>query len=323
MGSRRRKAPEPSPALIAAETWVRNRIYGLSDAEARALYEQYRTAYRAMLDTLTRAYDANGNPLQRARQDVLAQMEREMDALYRQVFGRTMDASERAFLQGAAGSTWALDVGTNPDVRVIWPLLPAEAVRAAVLAPYQGTPWHEDLGYNFEEYKARIKRSITQSMIQGEGMAKAQRRLRDELGIQTDRRKGFKRNFYRTLLIARNEIMRASNLGALAVYEQNRDILSSWEWSATMDRATCPICGGLDGKRFRFDSGQPQPPTGSHPGCRCTILPVLVDEALMDEVTGGPRKTYAEWAAENGIDWDGGLAGQRGSQPHGLNTTSG
>lgn len=332
MGSRRRRDDgaeiarqlrTDSDALREAETWVRRRIYGLSDEEARWLYDTYKASYRAMLDVLTTAYDADGTVSQRRRAEVLNQVEREMEALYRQVFGHTAQSFEQAFLQGFYGRAWALDAATNQDVRIVTPLLPAEAVRAALLAPYVGTPWHEDLGYNFQEYTTRIKRSVSQSLIQGEGIQKAQRRLRDELGIQTDRRSGFQRNFYRTLLITRTEIMRASNLGAMSIYERNQDILRGWEWVATRDERTCPICGALDGKVYKFDDPQMAPPSGSHPGCRCTAVPVLIDTGLMDEVMGGPRVTYAEWAAQNGIFTDGGLDDQRASRAHGLNTTSG
>jgi hypothetical protein len=76
----------------------------------------------------------------------------------------------------------------------------------------------------------------------------------------------------------------------------------------------CPICAGLDGKRFKFSDAQMQPPSGSHPGCRCTIVPVLKDERLMNEVAG-IRETYSDWAARRGMVTDGGLGGQRGATP--------
>jgi len=294
---------------------VRRRIYGLDQQEARALYDLYLQTYRQMAGTLSMAYGSDGSPDVTRRAQLLRQIEAEMGTLAQQV-GISMDeAIVAAYQQGYAGRAWALDQATNPNVRVRFhPLLPTNAVRAALLQPYMGTPWHEELGYNFAEYTTRIRRSVTTSLMQGEGMAQAQRRLRDELGVVTDRRKGFRRNFARTLMISRTEVMRASNLGALAVYEQNADILSGWEWLATKDERTCPICGALDGKRYKFDDPQMQPPSGSHIGCRCTVAPVLKDEALMDEVAG-VRETYSDWAARNGMVTDGGLAAQRGAAP--------
>lgn len=294
---------------------MRRRIYGLDDQEARALHDLYMQAYRQMAGTLSMAYGSDGSPDVTRRAQLVRQLEAEMGALAQQVGISLDDALVAAYQQGYAGRAWALDQATNPDVRVRFhPVLPAQQIRAALLSPYMGTPWHEEMGYNFAEYTTRIKRSVTTSLIQGEGMAQAQRRLRDELGVVTDRRKGFRRNFARTLLIARTETMRASNLGALAAYEENADILSGWEWTATKDERTCPICGAMDGKRFKFNDPQLQPPSGSHPGCRCTIVPVLKDERLMNEVAG-IRETYSEWAARNGMITDGGLGEQRGAAP--------
>lgn len=330
MGSRRRddsaefarKLRTDTDALREAEIWVRRNIYGLSDEEARWLYDRYKVARMNILAGMSDAWTSDGlNPPQRLM--LFDMIEREMQALMPDVFRHLLDTSERATLQGYYGHAWALEMGTNEDVRIRVPVLPSEAIRAMLLQPYLGQQWGENLLMSRDEFVLKIKRDLTTAMINGEGIQKAAARLDQSLGVKPDRKKGFQGHFYRTVLIARTEIMRASNLGALAIYEQNRDILRGWEWVATRDERTCKICGALDGKVFKFGDPQLAPPSGSHPGCRCTAVPVLIDTALMDEVMGGPRKTYAEWAAENGITIDGGLADQRGSQPHGLNTTGG
>jgi SPP1 gp7 family putative phage head morphogenesis protein len=122
------------------------------------------------------------------------------------------------------------------------------------------------------------------------------------------------------MLVTRNEILRASNLGALSVYENNQDILDGWEFVSARDERVCKICGALDGKVFKFGDSQQVPPSGSHIGCRCTAVAHLRDTALMDQVQGGPRQTYSDWARENGIAMvDGGLAGQKASDAGKLN----
>ncbi len=311
-----------SEALRTAESWVRRRIYGLEKEQARALYELYLKNYREVAGTLTMAYGDDGKPVFARRAILLEQMEREINALIAQAEAHIDTALIDAYEQGYAGRAWVLDQATNPNIPIRFrPVLPAQAIRSLLLQPmmgrdrrYMGQDWHTELGFAREEFVLRTKRSLTASMVQGEGIGAAMRRLRDEYGIQTDRRKGFTRNFYQTTMIARTEILRASNLGALAVYEENADILSGWEWTATKDERTCPICGAMDGKRFKFNDPQLQPPSGSHPGCRCTIVPVLKDERLMNEVAG-IRETYGEWAARNGMITDGGLDKQRGAAP--------
>lgn len=300
-----------SEALRYAEWWVRKRIYGLETQEAKWLLDQYLTAYRVMSDYISSAYDAQGKVIPTRRTEILAQIEAEMNTLYQQIAAHLLDSEIAAYQQGMTGRAWALDMATRPDIGVTAPLLPTQAIRASVLTPYLGVQWGENLALARDEFVLRIKRSITQSLITGEGIASAQRRLRDELGITTDRRKGFTRNFYRTQLIARTEILRASNLGALATYEANRDILSGWEWVSARDERTCPQCGALDGKRFKFGDTMNIPPSGSHPGCRCTVVPVLLDTEFMDALTGGPRETYKQWASKRGLWNDGGLTTQK------------
>jgi len=305
-----------SEALRRSEEYVRRNLDNLDRAEMRWLYEQYKVAYARMLTHISEVYDSDGNPRPVMRVQLLDQIEREMLSLYAQIVAHEDMVFIDAYKRGMFGRAWSLDMATNPDIIVGMPqLLPNEAIRAMLISPYYGKPWHDELRYNFEEYIGRIKSALTQSLISGEGMQAAQRRLKNELGIVTDRRRGkvgsperaaFRRNFYRTALIARTEIMRASNLGALAVYERNQDVLEGWEWAATRDERTCRICGALDGKVFKFGDPQIPPPMGSHPGCRCTPLPVLVNKEIQDAVAG-VRVTYAEWRKQRPIADDGGL----------------
>lgn len=301
-----RALTQDSQVMRYAEEWVRRRINDLDVQMGQWLYREYVAAYQTLLDKLGQTYNADGTVNQARRAELMRQIDAELLALYQRITPVLDEAFIQAFRQGMTGRAWMLDQATLKDVTIRLPLLPREAIVAQLTAPYYGKPWHEDLGYSFNEYIARIKSSLSQSLITGESMAQAQRRLKSELGIQTDRRKGFNRNFYRTLMITRTEIMRASNLGALAIYEQNADILSGWEWVATKDERTCPICGALDGKVFKFGDPMMAPPSGSHIGCRCTPVPMLKDVALMTRVAG-VRQTYKEWKAARGITQDGGL----------------
>lgn len=66
-------------------------------------------------------------------------------------------------------------------------------------------------------------------------------------------------------VIARTEIMRAYNHGAIAsAAESGTDRV---EWIATEDERTCYICGPLDGKVFAMQEIS----IPAHPRCRCTV----------------------------------------------------
>lgn len=308
-----------SELLRQSEQWVRERIYGLSNDEVRWLVTQYVAAYKEMLNAVAANYDGDRLLLtQRAR--LLAQIEREVDALMETLAGHIDQAVLDAFKQGYYGRAWILDTLTPADWAIgMAVMLPREAIHAMLLQDYIGTADWIDLERT--QLVSGIKRSLTQSLIQGEGMATAAARLRKELGLKSGQTKAFKGSAYRTLLITRTEIMRASNVGALAIYERNQDVLRGWEFCATRDSRTCPTCGALDGKTFTFDSPQLQPPSGTHPGCRCTVLPWLRAE-FHDPELSKPRELYSQWAARVGLADDGGLATQRRSDTGPINRTS-
>lgn len=108
-------------------------------------------------------------------------------------------------------------------------------------------------------------------------------------------------NKSRAMMIARTEIVRASNYGALSSYKQS-GVVQGKEWLTAQDEKVCPYCGGLNGKVLglsesylpvggilEFDGRSmtnnyldvQAPPV--HPRCRCTILPVL--EEITNVVT--------------------------------------
>jgi SPP1 gp7 family putative phage head morphogenesis protein len=317
-----RELRNDSEALRYAEWWVRRKIYGFEDAELRWLRDEFVKAYKEIVERV--AYERDESKMGWSARE-LAQIEREIDAILDALFqsqsNRLNDALPAGWQMGYYGRAWLLDNVTAQDWNASKNvLLPAEAIRAAVVSPYIGTDgW---LSLKREALVDGVKRSMIQGLIQGEGMDQIRQRLARELGVKPGQTKNFKQSMYRCLLITRTEIIRASNLGTLSIYEDNADVLRGWEWVATLDERTCSICGGLDGNTFEFGSSQLLPPSGSHPGCRCTSAPWLRYADLLDPQLTRPREIYADWAARNGIAFDGGLAGQRASDAHGLNKTA-
>lgn len=64
-----------------------------------------------------------------------------------------------------------------------------------------------------------------------------------------------------------------------AFYDANDDIFDKEQWVATLDDATCPECGDLDGEEFAIGEGE-QPPL--HFNCRCVRVPVIDGKAISD-----------------------------------------
>lgn len=86
----------------------------------------------------------------------------------------------------------------------------------------------------------------------------------------------------RATLIARTEIMQASNGGQVAAWRMAAEnglipVDSLQRWMATPDARICPACEAMDGEEVSIQTSFPGGNPPRHPACRCTA--VLVVEA--------------------------------------------
>lgn len=88
----------------------------------------------------------------------------------------------------------------------------------------------------------------------------------------------------RALLIARTESLRAYREASRETWRANRDVVGGWTWLSSLDRRTCASCWSMHGTVHRLDE-----PMGTHPACRCTMVPALRGEyaALGPTITPG------------------------------------
>lgn len=87
---------------------------------------------------------------------------------------------------------------------------------------------------------------------------------------------------------ARTTITEVSNDAHREAYKKAG--AKKYQFMATFDERTCPVCGSLDGKRFLVDDAKPgvnYPPM--HPNCRCTTVAALSQEVLAKMK---PRRVY-------------------------------
>lgn len=78
---------------------------------------------------------------------------------------------------------------------------------------------------------------------------------------------------------AQVHVIEAMNEGRANAYSELSDEIGAYQWSAILDKRTCPICNELDG--MYFSSLEPyldvmQPPL--HMSCRCILVGVLKEE---------------------------------------------
>jgi SPP1 gp7 family putative phage head morphogenesis protein len=73
----------------------------------------------------------------------------------------------------------------------------------------------------------------------------------------------------RAQVIARTEIHRAYRESSRMAFQANRAV-NAWRWHASLGPRTCASCWAMHGTVHDLDE-----PMGSHPQCRCTMLPVI------------------------------------------------
>lgn len=154
-----------------------------------------------------------------------------------------------------------------------------------------------------EDTAFKFQSAVRQGLVGAETTPQIVRRVRGVLDLS-------KRN---AETLVQTSVQSVANATREKIFADNNDIMSGKEWSAALDRRTCPTCGALDGKRWTTD-GKPIsnsmvyqiPP--KHFRCRCSMIPVLKTwkelGINMDELSDSTRasmegqvtdKTFSDW----------------------------
>jgi len=83
--------------------------------------------------------------------------------------------------------------------------------------------------------------------------------------------------------IVRTSVNQVQNQASQAVYAANSKVAPKYEYVATLDSKTTPICQRLDGQQFAYNKG-PTPP--QHFNCRSTTIPVVDFDGLQKKYPG-------------------------------------
>jgi len=239
------------------------------------------------------------------------------------------NAAAKQFENALAHASYAIDQATPPTIPAKVPVIPMDNVKALVNTPYEGAMFSQRIGMVSDAMAMDIRNGLLQSMIQGEDMRSASKRVADVLGSasRTDPRS----HMARAEAIARTEIMRSQNLGRDASYRANEDVLEKEdEWVATADGRLCPWCLRRDGMTTaeiaKAPSGKDpfgkknKPPLHTH--CRCTLAPQVktwkdligmdmpeqyddTDRAMRDDEGKWKfvdKESYDDWKKRRGAD---------------------
>jgi len=137
-----------------------------------------------------------------------------------------------------------------------------------------------------ERQKEALARHIRQGVFSGESTAEIARRMVGRLEFG---QKGSVRQIaaaggeltklanYQVQTIVRTSVNQVQNQASQTVYAANSKVAPKYEYVATLDSRTSPICRRLDGQEFAYNKG-PTPP--QHFNCRSTTVPVVDFDGL-------------------------------------------
>lgn len=243
----------------------------------------------------------------------LDQLLQSVQALNAQVYATLrgdLEGEMVAFVEYEANYEYQLLTNTIPqEVQVVVPVarVSASQVYAAAMArPFQGKLLSEFTRDIEAARMTRIRDAVRIGFVEGETISQMVRRIRgtrtagyaDGL-LETDRRAAE--------AIVRTSVNHLSNVTRQAFYAENDDLVSEWQFLATLDGRTTVTCASLSGKTFPVGKG-PQPPR--HINCRSTSVPVVKSawEALglsKDEIDPGTQASMDGQVAGdlNYSDW--------------------
>lgn len=78
----------------------------------------------------------------------------------------------------------------------------------------------------------------------------------------------------RSRMIVRTEMLRTTREAQRQSWQRRPQVVQGWRWWSSLDRRACVVCWAMHGTLHPLDE-----PFGSHPNCRCSMIPELVPAA--------------------------------------------
>ena len=170
---------------------------------------------------------------------------------------------------------------TARGVAVTFARLPESALTHLVGVAQDGSPVDQLFARIAREMSLESKQVVKRSLVQGVALGWHPNRITAHVRRQVDDTGD---NPQRDPKAVRrlNGVMRQQVLGAYREasrlsYEEHKDVLAGWRWTAARGPRTCVICWAMDGTIFPTDT-----PLQSHPNCRCVMVPVRHGEAARE-----------------------------------------
>lgn len=205
---------------------------------------------------------------------LLIEVRKQIDDLSSVAYKATTEGQQTSLELGLKDSTNLVKVA---GVRGGFIMLPKESLTDIVGSLSDGSPLKKLFANMGGNAVAVARQTFAAGMAVGDHPRVIGRALKRELQDQTLRR---------TVLIARTESLRAYRTAQSQNYAKNSDVVVAMRVVSARDARTCFMCIARDGEIM-----EPGDVFGSHPGCRCTLEPVV---KYLDR----PRIDGESWFAE-------------------------
>lgn len=144
-----------------------------------------------------------------------------------------------------------------------------------IASRYETVPLTRRYGTAGLEAKERVRDVMFVAVAKGENSRTIVREIQSALGTTRDHAD----------VIARSWMNDAHRGASMDYYRVQGPRIKGWEWLSAKNLRVCPVCLAMDGTIHPLSEN-----FGSHPRCRCTHIPVLVDE--YDEIK---EQTGEQW----------------------------
>lgn len=148
-----------------------------------------------------------------------------------------------------------------------------------------GKSWSQRVWTNTDRLQQSLNDGLIDCVVGGKKTSQLVKELRNDFQV----------SYHRANTIVKTEVARIQTQASKERYKSYG--VQEIEIFADPDNRTCPICSGLDGKRYNINEPLPLP---AHPNCRCCILPVIeVEEERIQ--TSTPTENNLNFAGNSGI----------------------
>jgi len=304
------------------ESFLRKKLYRWEDRAALALYRLLKTAnvdireyaltIAGQLRVTTIGNDADSIAFRRM---LTTYTTARLSEFARDAAAVSYQYAYTAYAAGWYGRLWMIDQASHHDKRVKPTRLDHTKAAQAVLMPglteaidtstyaYASNEWRDVYANAVAGSLLKVKRAINATVTEPSSVLGVTQDISTALGVDVAAKQASKGLYHAVSLPTRTAVMRSANHASAEVYGTHTDMLLGAMWVTSHDERVCPICSRLDGHIYVINSlvgialfGLP--PDGSHYGCRCTIIPLMLP---VENPNAPPDDDMGDWLDEWGF----------------------